>query len=106
MILILGSNHTVGPPGGLMMIIRSALTPDQLCQLNFTRTCQSLPLSYFKRATGLLEEELFPLKSKSDRLYIGSLILNHCDECGQNDINSGRAILYLPNMAKTLPWFH
>lgn len=93
MILILGSNHTVGPSGGLMMIIRSALTPDQLCQLNFDRiirrTCQSAPLSYFKRATELLGEELFPLTSKSAlRLYVDSLILNHCDKCGRNDINS------------------
>lgn len=87
MILIWGSNHTVGPPGGLMIIIRSALTPDQLWKLNLDeiirRTRQSSPLSYFKRATELLGEELFPLKSKSAlRLYIDSLILNHCDECG------------------------
>lgn len=60
------------------MVMRPALTPDELSQLNFDRiirrtTCQSLPLSYFKRATELLGEDSFPLKSKSAlRLYIDS----------------------------------
>lgn len=60
------------------MVMRPALTPDQLPQLNFDRiirrtTWQSLPLSYFKRATELLGEDSFPLKSKSAlRLYVDS----------------------------------